>query len=332
MKLTPPPFRRVVVVSALTGLMLGSVGCDRGWRDSPYPAAPARFQEAPSPAPRYQGNPTQARRVAVAPGDTVYAISRRLGVPTRAIILANGLEPPFEVRPGQVLILPAQQVHTVAPDETLYALSRRYGPSVAAIANANGLAPPYVIRVGESLVIPAATTPEPAGARPTAPSSQVATAPPLPTPPLPSAAQARRAVPGAEPPPRAGDLFLWPVDGEILAGFGPDDSGRHNDGVDFTAPPGTPIRAAENGVVTYIGNAIPGYGTLVLIRHADGWVTAYGHTATPQVERGQVVRRGQPLGETGQTTATGRPMVHFEIRRNGRPVDPRPRLQPRGQV
>ncbi|SDD65820.1 LysM peptidoglycan-binding domain-containing M23 family metallopeptidase [Rhodospira trueperi] len=329
MKPTPPPFRRVLVVSALTGLMLGSVGCDRGWRDSPYPAAPSHVQGTPAPAPRYQGNPTQARSVVVAPGDTVYSVSRRLGVPTRAIILANGLEPPFEVRPGQVLTLPAQRVHTVAPDETLYALSRRYGPSVAAIANANGLAPPYVIRVGESLVIPAASEPEPVDVRPAVFPNQMAAAPPPPAPTLPSAAQARRAVPGAEPPPRAGDLFLWPVDGEIIAGFGPDDAGRHNDGVDIGAPAGTPIRAAENGVVTYIGDAIPGYGTLVLIRHADGWVTAYGHTAAPRVERGQVVRRGQPLGETGQTTATGRPMVHFEIRRDGRPVDPRPRLKPR---
>ncbi|KAA5606882.1 LysM peptidoglycan-binding domain-containing M23 family metallopeptidase [Roseospira marina] len=367
----------VLAAAALASAGLATSGCTRGWRDTPY-GTPYPTASAPT---RFQGDPTQARQVTVVPGDTVYAISRRLGVPTRAIIVANDLAPPFILQPGQVLSLPPQRVHVVAPGETLYALSRLYGPPVSAIANANGLAPPYVIRVGESLVVPLDHPETPAAAAPTviartplgapppqstAPASPTTTVPadpvplldptpgrsasptpapsptptppptaspaaePPPPPPMPSAAVARDAVPGNAPPPRAGSLFHWPVEGTVITEFGPNDTGQHNDGLNIAVPEGTPIRAADNGVVVYAGNELQGFGNLILIRHAENWTTAYGQASRLDVRRGQVVERGQVIARSGRTGNVDRPQIHFEIRQGTRPVDPRDHLVPPG--
>jgi len=143
---------------------------------------------------------------------------------------------------------------------------------------------------------------------------------------MPTAAVARDAVPVPAPPPRAGSRFIWPVDGEIIAAFGPDHDGLHNDGIDIAVPDGTPIRAADNGVVVYAGNEIVGFGNLVLIRHAENWTTAYANASRIDVQRGQVVERGQVVARSGRTGSASQPMLHFEVRKGTVPVDPRPHL------
>jgi murein DD-endopeptidase MepM/ murein hydrolase activator NlpD len=331
---------------------------------------------------------SSARSVSVRPGDTVYAISRRTGVPVRAIIVANQLTPPFILQPGQTLTLPAQRTHRVAPGETLFSLSRRYGPSPGAIANANGLTPPYVIKVGEPLVIPTdsgqappvmavasgplpdpddraalaappvsrqtgaptplvgpttssrqpaapqppvqAPAPAPASAPSPSPAQTAASSSLPPPPPMPSVSVARGAVSAPTPPPRAGSRFLWPVEGTVIAGFGPGSGGLHNDGINIAAPRGTPIKAAENGVVVYAGNEILGFGNLVLLRHDGGWMTAYAHADTLSVRRGQTVHRGAVIATVGQTGSVDRPQLHFEVRKSARPVDPRGHMMPPG--
>jgi len=119
---------------------------------------------------------------------------------------------------------------------------------------------------------------------------------------------------------------MWPVDGEIIAAFGPNDDGLHNDGIDIAVPDGTPIRAADNGVVVYAGNEIVGFGNLVLIRHAENWTTAYANASRLDVQRGQVVERGQVVAQSGRTGSASQPMLHFEVRKGTAPVDPRPYL------
>ncbi|MBB4285658.1 LysM peptidoglycan-binding domain-containing M23 family metallopeptidase [Roseospira goensis] len=185
---------RLLTLLALAGVALA--GCDRGWRDAPYGLPGATGAH---------GDPTRARQVVVQPGDSVYAIARRTGVPTRAIISANALAPPFILHPGEVLTLPAQRVHEVRAGDTLHALSRRYGPSVAAIANANGLAPPYVIRTGEALVIPATDQPESTPA--TEPTRAIATMPRPARPPSPQTPGRELAVPS---PTRTADPVAAP--------------------------------------------------------------------------------------------------------------------------
>ena len=120
--------------------------------------------------------------------------------------------------------------------------------------------------------------------------------------------------------------FRWPVRGRIIQGFGPKASGGQNDGINVSVPEGTPIKAAEDGVVAYAGNELKTYGNLVLVRHSNGYVTAYAHASEIMVKRDDPVKRGQIIAKAGQTGSVTAPQLHFEIRKGSTPVDPAPFL------
>jgi murein DD-endopeptidase MepM/ murein hydrolase activator NlpD len=123
-------------------------------------------------------------------------------------------------------------------------------------------------------------------------------------------------------------VFAWPVRGDLIAGFGARGTGQRNDGIDIRAPAGEAVRAAASGDVVYAGDQVPGFGNLVLIKHADGWVTAYGHLARVEVRMQQKVTQGQQIGEVGTSGGVTEPQLHFEVRyapnpqERARPVDP----------
>jgi len=129
------------------------------------------------------------------------------------------------------------------------------------------------------------------------------------------------AVKTAEPAGKLGE-FRWPVRGRVIAGFGPKPNGLQNDGINLAVPEGTPIKAAEDGVVAYAGNELKGYGNLVLLRHSNGFVTAYAHASEILVKKGDVIKRGQTIAKSGQTGSVTAPQLHFEIRKGSTPVDP----------
>ncbi|MCW8861524.1 MAG: M23 family metallopeptidase, partial [Rhodospirillales bacterium] len=114
----------------------------------------------------------------------------------------------------------------------------------------------------------------------------------------------------------------WPVQGRVISGFGPKAKGLHNDGINIAAPRGTPVRAAEEGVVAYAGNELRGFGNLLLVRHADGWVTAYAHSEKLLVERGDKVSKGQVIARVGSSGTVSSPQLHFELRKGKQAVDP----------
>jgi murein DD-endopeptidase MepM/ murein hydrolase activator NlpD len=120
--------------------------------------------------------------------------------------------------------------------------------------------------------------------------------------------------------------FLWPLSGTLISSFGQAAGGERNDGINISAPRGTPVRAADAGTVTYVGNELKGYGNLVLIRHQSGFVTAYAHSDSVAVSRGDHVQRGQIIAYAGATGDVNQPQVHFELRYNTKPVDPVPYL------
>ncbi|MHC8509300.1 MAG: peptidoglycan DD-metalloendopeptidase family protein [Rhodospirillales bacterium] len=282
-----------------------------------------------------------ASAVTAGPGDTVYALSRRHGAPVRAIIEANGLKPPFHLRVGQRIVLPRPPAHRVKPGETLYAIAGGYGVSPYEIARANSLKPPYIIRPGEVLVLPSGAGLAPAPPKPkpvqsaaapakakaqtapqakSKPKAQAAVRAPQPPPPKPAAA----------PPPKAsGKGFMWPVSGPVLSNYGAKSKGLFNDGVNIAASKGAPVHAADSGVVAYAGNELKGFGNLILVRHAGGWVTAYAHTDTLLVKRGQKVKRGEPIATVGATGGVTRPQLHFEIRKGRKAVNPSKKLPKR---
>jgi murein DD-endopeptidase MepM/ murein hydrolase activator NlpD len=118
------------------------------------------------------------------------------------------------------------------------------------------------------------------------------------------------------------DKFIWPVRGPIIEGFGGSRHGERNDGINIAVQEGAPIHAAAAGTVTYTGNELKGYGNLILIRHDDGYVTAYAHAGSVRVARGDMVEKGQVIGTTGATGDVDRPQLHFEIRKGTQAVDP----------
>lgn len=211
--------------------------------------------------------------------------------------------------------------HVVKQGETGIAIAQAYGVPWREVVAANRLVPPYLLRVGDRLLIPM--------------QQNVAARPPS----LEERARSFRLdiddiVTGGEPAEAAGtprtapDLaanapaFRWPVEGRIISGFGPKPAGRFNDGVNFRVPVGTPVKAAADGTVAYAGDAIPGFGNLLLIRHAGGWVTAYGHNEALLVARGKVVKAGEVVARSGATGQVNEPQLHFEIRRGRTAIDP----------
>ncbi len=357
--------RRALVLAVAAGLALG--GClqaaslPRGPTPTDPPPLPPRRPAPPVDFAAAAALPIPAGLYRVEAGDTVYSIAQRAGLPLRALIDANGLQPPYTLVVGRNLIVPRARVHVVKAGETVYGISRLHGVDTSELTRLNGIGPPFEIRVGQRLVLPdlgrlqVATAP----ADPNLPAASTATSetprgePGLPAaapsstggPPVPprrpetsrdtasTAAVAPTTAPSGpsvpassaalpQPPPRAGDAFVWPVRGRILARYGPQAGGRHNDGINIAAPRGAPFLAAENGVVAYVGSELKGFGNLVLVKHADGWVTAYAHADAVTVRLGETVRRGQPIGRVGDSGAVDQPQLHFEVRKGTNAVDP----------
>jgi murein DD-endopeptidase MepM/ murein hydrolase activator NlpD len=124
----------------------------------------------------------------------------------------------------------------------------------------------------------------------------------------------------------ASNKMRWPAQGRIVSGFGRRIDGTHNDGINISVPLGTEVHAAESGVVAYAGSELKGYGNLVLLRHDNGWVTAYAHNDQLTVKRGDKVQRGQIIARAGRTGSVDQPQLHFELRQGSKPVDPVPFL------
>ncbi|HWK43086.1 MAG TPA: peptidoglycan DD-metalloendopeptidase family protein [Stellaceae bacterium] len=182
-------------------------------------------------------------------------------------------------------------------------------------APAVATAPPPPAVVPPAVLVPPAQPTPPATAdtaQPTdaAPPQQEAVARPEPPPVV------------AEHRPPTAPLFFWPVRGRVIAGYGAAAGGAHNDGINIEAPSGTTVSAADGGTVAYAGNELRGFGNLILIKHADGWVSAYAHNRTLLVKKGDHVRRGQPIAQVGATGSVGTPQLHFELRRDRRAIDP----------
>ena len=317
------------------------------------PQQPATVQAAKLPtAPPAPVAPSRYR---VAKGDSLYGIARRFGLPVRAVIDANALEPPYRLNLGQELTIPQAEVHEVAKGDTIFNIARRYEVDRSELVRLNGIEAPYTIPLGQKLILPQpgsrveataiASAPQvraagqggqatpSAQAAPTPAQSQVAAVPrpPLVKPKSPPVAKAAVTTPGVlrKPPARTQSTFLWPVRGPVLSSFGRKKSGVHNDGINIVAPRGTPVRAAENGVVAYAGEELKGFGRLLLIKHADGWITAYAHNEKLLVTRGDVVKRGQTIARVGSSGSVDRPQLHFEVRRGTRAVNPETMMGPR---
>lgn len=335
----------------LAGLSLAAcAGNSAPWWDAQY------GYQNPSNASNYGGGSasrstrTPAKRpghrissntysVTVASGDTLSQIAADHDAKTSELAAANGLSRPYHIYSGQKIVVPAKGsrvarsgqrraayarpvprstlnrnissrpnattggTYVVRRGDTLYGVARKYKVRAGDIATANKLGNKNQLYVGQRLKIP--------GAR-SASNTRVAGGP-APTP---------RSKPTLAAPPPSSGVFLWPAEGKILSRFGSKGNGLHNDGVNIAVPEGSPVRVTQNGVVAYVGNELKGYGNLLLVRHENGWVSAYAHNKELLVKRGQTVRKGDLIARAGQTGSVTTPQVHFELRKGAKPIDP----------
>ena len=355
---------------------------------------------------------TGGTRITLGPGETIYNLSKRYGVPASEIMKANGIDDASRVAAGRQLLIPvyvysrkapvsapdsnpntlaansgtglrgeAKQdriplpvrsprqdvavlpsapalrtprteadssqtstatasnpgagsptntAYTVTSGDTLSKIARKHGVSVDALKSANNLEGSN-IRIGQALVIPAAGAENVDRSTKTA-SVNVSDAPKPYTPPVSAAddsvgAKANSDTASIAPAATGIDKFRWPARGQVITGFAKSENGKRNDGIDISLPVGTPVKAAENGVVIYSGDGLKEYGKTVLVRHDDGLVTVYAHANSLNVTRGDKVVRGQVIASSGMTGAAKTPRLHFEVRKNATPVDPNKYLE-----
>lgn len=269
-----------------------------------------------------------------------------------ALLLAGcfgGGEPVRQApRPSAPARSDAAKVHIVQSGDTLYAIARRYGVDFRDLARWNRIGPPYTIYPKQRLQVSAAggvaaapaARPRPASPPPARPAARP-TQPPARPPGKPASAnpapasQSATGSPAAPPPapqPKppaaaaAAGSWRWPTEGSVIRNYSANDPGRQ--GIKIAGEAGQPVRAARDGQVVYSGAGLVGYGELVIVKHAGGYLTAYGHNRRRLVSEGEQVKAGQPIAELGRT-GTDREMLHFEIRVGGKPVDPLPLLQGR---
>jgi murein DD-endopeptidase MepM/ murein hydrolase activator NlpD len=311
-------------------------------------------------------------RITVAASDNINAISQRYGVPTQAILQANGLANAGQVQPGSSLVIPVYnaagsspaptRVASIAPvaaptpsrvaaapapaapqpkfrfvegpkpaAQPAEAPKTRVRPGMTSTAKAEPVQPakaaPAAFQTAKAA--PVQPAPQPVAQKPAEPvkvaaieTKPVAAPAPVavaPQPQQPAKAPVKEPEETASLPKEPAADFRWPARGRVIAGFG---ANGGNEGINIAVPEGTPVKAAEAGTVTYAGSEVRGYGNLVLIKHDNGYISAYAHNGELGVKRGERVTRGQVIAKSGQTGNVTSPQLHFEIRKGQTPVDP----------
>jgi murein DD-endopeptidase MepM/ murein hydrolase activator NlpD len=290
-------------------------------------------------------------------GDHIDALARAFSTSRDTLIKANHIRAPFTIHPGEIMKVPVAKAYVARSGDTLSGVARRFAVGADELAQLNHLSTRAALQPGQEVGLPSSMRdrgPQAQYAAAAAPSyrteppptrryGQIQAAEPTQTAPRPTYGYQTSQPPGqsssavtqvaptlsdSEIAQAAHGRFVWPIRGDMMARFGPQGVGRRNDGIDIRASQGTAVKAAASGEVVYAGNQVPGFGNLVLIKHPDGWVTAYAHLDQVDVQMKQQVAQGQSVGSVGTSGGAAEPELHFEVRYaptpadKARPVDP----------
>ena len=253
--------------------------------------------------------------VEVKKGDTLYSIAKRYDMSIMELIELNGLDSPNQLYVGQVLRTNSNKYYTVKRGDTLASIARKYGTSWQNLAQKNNIRSPYALNVGQKIAVTGA-----------APKAQTTTSRQVT-----NKAQTTNTVSKAKTTASSSAYvstkrsakFVWPVSGRVISSFGAVGKGLKNDGINISAPLGTTVKAGDKGTVAYAGNGLKGFGNLILIKHPDGYITAYAHNDKILVKKGQNVVRGEKIATVGKTGGVSAPQLHFEVRAGKKAVNPR---------
>jgi len=246
--------------------------------------------------------------VQVKKGDTLYSIAKRYDMSISELIELNKLDSPNQLYVGQVLKTNSNKYYTVRKGDTLASIARKYGTTWQGLAQKNNIKPPYALNVGQKIAITGAAV----GGQTTIANKTTQTK-----------TQNAKAESSAPVSTKRAAKFVWPVSGKVISNFGTVGKGLKNDGINISAPIGTAVKAGDKGVVAYAGNGLKGFGNLILIKHSDGYITAYAHNDQILVQKGQSVSRGEKIATVGKTGGVGSPQLHFEVRAGKKAVNPR---------
>jgi murein DD-endopeptidase MepM/ murein hydrolase activator NlpD len=281
--------------------------------------------------------------VVVANGETADTIANRYGIPRDAIVHTNGFASASEIRPGTRLVIPvynaalaassggapegrAEKLKFVKGSEPMTKAEKRLAAKEEAkhgrdkekdkiIAKMAAKQSDQKMAMKDQARKPVVVKSEPIKtAKADAPSDAHKAIDSMPT----SSLHAEKTIETATASDSANPEFRWPAHGRVIQGF----KSGGNDGINIAVPEGTSVKAAEAGVVAYAGSELKGYGNLVLIRHPNGFVTAYANNSDIEVKRGDTVKRGQTIAKSGQSGNVASPQLHFELRKGSTPVDP----------
>ena len=259
--------------------------------------------------------------VEVKKGDTLYSIAKRYDMTISELIELNGIDSPNQLYVGQVLRTNSNKYYTVKRGDTLAAIARKYNTNYKTLAQKNNIKPPYALNVGQRIVVTGATTSSVATTH--TPSKQTTTKSAQ----TKSSARSKTIVASSSSSTsvstKRSSKFVWPVSGKVISAFGTVGKGLKNDGINISAPLGTSVKAGDKGTVAYAGNGLKGFGNLILIKHSDGYITAYAHNDKILVKKGQTVARGEKIATVGKTGGVSAPQLHFEVRAGKKAVNPR---------
>lgn len=232
-------------------------------------------------------------------GDNLHSIAKKNFVALRELIEINSINYPYKIFPNQKIVIPKVNFHYVKEGETLYSISRMYDLDRYKLASINGLDSKQLIFPNQKLII----------------SKNFKK--------FSKKYKNNKNKEKKEKQQKSTESFIWPVKGQVISKFGEIKPGLHNDGINIKSSLGEDVLASKDGKVVYIGNEIPGYGNLILIKHKGNWITAYAHLKKIFIERGSYIKKGTKIGEVGSTGNVIEPQLHFEIRRGKRAVNPK---------
>ena len=308
-------------------------------------------------APRGNADPTGDQAIVVAPGETLYSISRRHNVSVVKLMELNELSD-SNLSVGQRIMVPGSAqnasirqapkaykpvarvvksgTYSVRSGENFQSIARKLGVNASELADINGITDTGSIRAGEVLILPTSRVKAKMVKKSPRPVAKVQSRGPqdltvrsvktktikLGTRKSLIKTVAKAPVIKRTKKAKGPIAFRWPVRGRIIGKFGARGDGTHNDGINLAVPSGTRVKAAGPGIVAYAGSELKGYGNLVLIRHANDWVSAYAHNNKLLVKRGDEIKRGQIIARSGKSGSVEQPQIHFELRKASKPVDP----------
>jgi murein DD-endopeptidase MepM/ murein hydrolase activator NlpD len=252
--------------------------------------------------------PARENQLEIKSGDTLYLVARKANVSIRDLIKENNLTAPYNLKQGDVLSLPRAQYHEVKAGDSLYSISRNYNMNLDQLVSLNDLKQPYSVKVGQRLRV--------------SENKSAANLVKIDIKEEPQVISAKEEQGFFTKNSNKSGKFSWPIKGKIISKFGPKSGGLYNDGINILAKEGADVKAAQDGIVAYVGNELKGYGNLVIVKHPGGFVTAYAHLKDAGVKRGQKINKGDKIARVGMSGNVDAPQLYFGLRKGRDAVDP----------